>query len=292
MNKRTPERALFIVWRWKEGDALWYTAEDRSHLHCISENRLFEEETLEVIARRLHAYTTLPQCLIFLHRTRHPHSYVRDLFRFMQKRLNLKETGKLKCILFGYGSDFLYLTKNPKGLLGDGELGGWVDYQDGRKEEFQVIVDSEKKTVRQEHFDSVWNYYQHEFKKKLYRLERDLFLHFAPFTEPEHSQNGVSLYAHLEKDIQLSLRLLSFVGEEIEEEEASQYQELLFDDCAENLKAAYGLEASAVYDRLKQSIDEVFLGNSLHNIQPHVAIPQVRRQFIRLRSLMPERITY
>lgn len=292
MNKRTPERALFIVWRWKEADALWHTAEDQSHLHCISENWLFEEETLEIIAGHLRAYSTLPQCLIFLHRTRHPHSYVRDFFRFMQEKLNLKETGKLKCILFGGGDDFLYLKKNPKGLLGDGELGGWIGYGDDPKAEIKVIEDAQKKTIRQDHFNSVWNYYQHEFKMKVYRLERDLSVHFAPFTEPGYSQNDVSLYAHLEKDTPLSLRLLSFVGEKIEEEEASQYQEELFDDCAENLKAAYGQKASEVYSQLRKSIDEVLLGNSLEKIPPHIAIPQVRRQFMQLRDLMPERITY
>ena len=291
MEKRTPGRALFIVWRWKDPDSLWYAKKDHSQLHCISEDKLFEAN-LEAIADRLRTYSTLPQCLIFLHRKRHPNSYVQTLLKFMQEKLKFNNDGSLKCFLFGYGSDYLYLTKNPKGLLGSGELGGWVEYRDGRKEEYNVIQNLEKRTIWQENYDSVWNYYQHEFKMKLYLLERDLFLHFAPFTESEYSKNGTSLFTHLEADPPLALRLYSFVGESLDEKRADNYQELLFDDCSENLKAAYGPEASQAYEALRRSIDRVFLGNCLDKVQPQKAIPQVRRQFIQLRSLMPERISY
>lgn len=291
MEKGTPDKSIFIIWRWKEKDlGLWRTAQDDSHLHSISEENLFEDN-LSAIADALQAYSSLPQCLFFLHRKRHPVSYVGQLLQFFKEQLDLTETGKLKCFLFGYGADYLYLAKNPNGLLGDGQLGGFIDDEDGLRKEYKVIEDLKQRTIREGNFNAVWRYYQHEFKKKLYELERDLFLHFSPFTNPEYRGKNGSLFAHLETNSALALRLYSFIGEDIEEE-ALEYQELLFDDCSENLKTAYGVPALEAYEALKQYINEVFLGNSLHKVPPHIAIPQVRQQFVQLRSTMPERITY
>ena len=292
MEKKTPERSIFIIWRWKEKElGLWRTAQEENHLHSISEENLFEDN-LAAMADTLRAHPNLPQCLFFLHRKRHPVSYVGQLLQTLKAQLGLNDTGKLKCFLFGYGSDYLYLSKNPNGLLGDGALGGFVEDKDGATKEYHVIQDAKQRTIREENFNAIWRYYQHEFKKKLYQLERDLFLHFSPFTDPEYPGKNGSLFAHLETNSALALRLYSFIGEDIEAEEAVEHQELLFDDCSENLKAAYGLPAMKAYETLKQHINGVFLGNSLHRVPPHIAIPEVRQQFVQLRSTMPERITY
>lgn len=204
--------------------------------------------------------------------------------------------------VFGGGSDYIYYDcKQDSGLLnqeGDFVIDDSYEYysDDGEIVERLACVvvhnNEDMNLVKKNYFEQVWRYYHHEFKRKIYELERDLFLYFAPFTDPEYGKKDSILATHLKTNELLALRIQSFAGVNIDEQKANRHQALLFDHCSENLKAAYGQQALDVYESLRLNIDGIFLSNNPGEAPPHIAIPQIREQFAQLRSFMPERISY
>lgn len=204
--------------------------------------------------------------------------------------------------VFGGGSDYLYYDcRRDTGLLnqeGDFVIEDSYEYFSDNGNILErlasvVVKGSEAQPVlKKNYFQQVWYCYHYGLKKKVYELERDLFLYFAPFTDPEYEKRNAILATHLEANELLALRLQSFVGVNVNPQKAVEYKTLLFDNCSGNLEEAYGQAAVDVHESLKQAITGVFLSKGPNEIPPYIAIPQVREGFIQLRSLMPERISY
>lgn len=204
--------------------------------------------------------------------------------------------------VFGGGGDYIYYdSKNDTGLLnqeGDFAINNIYKYQSKdnillKRVAVVGALNSEGMPVlKKNYFDQVWRHYCFDFKKNVYELERDLFLHFAPFTDPGYDKKDCALAVHLAANEPLALRLSSFVELNIDEKKVAEHQLPLFEDCSEILKATYGQQAFETYEELRRAIYNVFLGGNENDTQPHLAIPAVRQQFIQLRSFMPEKITY
>lgn len=301
-------RVLAILWHWdplrekrRSFDTLTIQETSKS-LVC----RLQHGRHIQVINKDMArcANMTAPggKLLMMIHRDSLNTETYQELKNTIER--TLPEGASFDWKVFSGGDDYIYYDgKRDTGLLnqeGDFVIDDSYEYfiNDGARQErlaaVAVLNRKNEPTLKKKYFEQVWCYYHYEYKKKIYELERDLLLYFAPFTDPEYIDRDRAFADYMKANEPLVLRLKNFVEKNTYEEKITKpiHGTHLFSYWPENLKAAYGPQALEAYENLKQSIYNIFLNNIRVEFRPHIALLQIRQQFVQLRSFMPEKITY
>ncbi|MEM6806817.1 MAG: hypothetical protein AAF696_35780, partial [Bacteroidota bacterium] len=208
---------------------------------------------------------------------------------------------ELKCFLFGEGNDFIYLAKNPRGLLGTKGSFSARFQQDDQEQvasnEVDAIADLEQKLIKKEHFDAVWKYYGSAFKAKILELREILLSELLPAHYP-NGEDTPSNYERIRQPEQrvLFLRLLSFVGklrkgsdleEELKKFEFIHKKSYLFDDCNAHFKGFNAEGQNKHYQELSNEIK-----NSILSQRKATDLIAMRKHFNALLDVMPEASFY
>lgn len=253
-NKRT----IIIVWSWNSagiGEGVWQiagTINGTDQVICydwpVSQNEDLEQLELLVRQHTQHG----GDVMLFLHRY---HGYHQEhIKQLLNSRLS-EQQGKLQCFLFGEGSDAIYLTSDPRGLLGtSGTFSAQLKLSDGQSVSVSAIADADRRMLKSSHFDYVWELYQLALRRRIFELKEDIFNCLGQFL-PRQTFAAGELYDILRqaKNRELMLRLLSFVGrvrkgsnlaKEIRIFEQNNNRTLTFDDCGIQLETSYGTPAA------------------------------------------------
>lgn len=149
-----------------------------------------------------------PQMFLLLHRG---NFYDKDVvFKILNEKPEVE-----KCFLFAHGRDYIYYKTQKKGLLDEG--GGFFKLRDEMNN--KVIEETYKKVngrkvIDSVYFNNVWNYYDTEFKKKIFSLKQDFFECLSLlFTGDKTAVSSEEFYAGLKNsERKILLRMKSFLG--------------------------------------------------------------------------------
>jgi len=318
-----PQRIMIIVWKWKasivENDGKWRTnhkPQTEDCIYCLSDKESFTTR-FEKIRRIASECAPNAQVYIFWHRTS---SYDSKSVGEILKKLKADHPDqKTECFLFGQGSDFIYIGINEKGLLspdgaaGEGGFGGIRN-----NEPIEVIVNEEERIIHYLHFESIWNYYSHLFKARIFDLKEDFLLHFYSWWLGDEAVKPAHLTDSLKESEDLYRRLKAFAHglsekdhEEIKNEittakeqnddekiitlSRQHYDLYVMDNCLPNLQSIYGVEVANAYLQLAQLIKENILDVPVFSdkqIRPSETLKAIRLQFKNLLHTMPEEAYY
>lgn len=229
--------------------------------------------------------------MVFLHRH---HGYEQQHVSALLAHPLPAGHGQHHCFLFGEGADPIYLTNNPRGLLG---ISGTFAAQLSRGDAIiplTSVADANLLLLRPAHFDYVWQLYERAIARSIFELREDL-LSFLSQHLPRSTFASGELYALLSAAEQrlLLLRLLSFVGRvrkasalavELRSWERRHNRTYSFDDCQSQLSATYGADMAVQYGTLAAYL----LKHVLAKGEP-VFLPELRDQFDALLQEFPEK---
>lgn len=274
----TADRTIIIVWSWGSGGqtadgAVWPVLGSRQgsdRVVCI------DEKVGACLGDRLKStvsnYGERGDVFVFMHRRHGYHQdHINELTASFRGHKGLK-----CCFLFGEGGDAIYLTRDPRGLLGvSGTFSAHKSLEAAGELSLSAIADAEKQLLKPEHFNYVWSRYLFAFKERIFELKEDFFSAIGPLLSQPGCAAG-EMYAFLSQPAQrlLLLRLLSFVGrltkgsrpeEELKMLAAEEGRSLHFDDGCAQLASLYGEAVGAAYLRLCLTIKQDVLakGNVL-----------------------------
>jgi hypothetical protein len=289
-------RVMIIVWWWHYGGLEgtsdeWPVGPDRSGDCIIRIDQRYSENALSIISQKTLEYLPDSEVFVFLHRS---HGYsgraIKALLEIINKNAN--NLAPVRCFLFGEGNGALYISTNPRGLLGTKgtfsaqRINGTTQWIDARE-------DLESMTIKRDHFNNVWNTYAKAFKAKVFELQEDIFLALSPFLTQQTSPAN-ELYQHLRRREHqlLFLRLLSFTGKLrkgssqeklLLEQENLQGRAFDFNDFSTNLGTVYESETFDIYTNLVENINQkLFTGVN------HYDLSKLRDGFASLLQSMPE----
>lgn len=300
---------MIIVWRWKPlrrqkfwSDEIQVKGQARDKVVRISESAA---DPQQIIYEKVEKYQDA-ELFIFLHRNK-DHFDNKDVKKILAY---IKQSGwakdKVKCFLFSGGRDYIYYGTQNEGLLD--QHGNFMvdrDYriiENGvtRYEEVSVIEKNEllqEWEVLPKHFNKVWRYYQHEFKKKIFDLHIELQSFLTEISASNKNLESLPGNYWLEKLKERKLllyRLRSFLDaynkseldrlepglkkrrtkelEKLKEQESVRGISYVFDDCTTNLEAVDG--AQVPYLALKIELMPVFASNTT-NTTPKISLERV-----------------
>ena len=243
--------------------------------------------------------------LLFLHRGNHYKK--KDVEEILNKNPNVD-----KCFLFADGRDFIYYNTKSKGLLDD--TGRFKIGRD-KNDNAVSVLDRDTKQINQPYFDNVWNYYEHEFKRKIFELCEDIFDELAEFLLPK-KENHFPVQAIVEKvktaEKCLYIRIKSFLEyyerdysngtvdfeeydqiqdelEKLSQFEKEQNRSYIFDDCSANLEKQDTKEEkkiSKTYSQLEKFMRPIFLPAKDANIDKE-KLRKLRTHFQKLIEVIP-----
>ena len=297
---------MIIVWSWTQAHAdhpfdEWYTNSTQHPLdRVIRLNERTSPKEQAVLFEVIRAYLPNSDVFVFLHRS---HGYnSQNIDEILTDFSPILHNGQeLKCFLFGEGNDFIYLAKNPRGLLGTKGSFSARFQQDGEEEvsptDVDAIADLEQKLIKKEHFDAVWKYYGSAFKSKILELREILLSELLPSHYP-NGKDRPSNYERIRQPEQrlLFLRLLSFVGklrkgsdleEELKKFEFIHKKSYLFDDCNAHFKGFNAEGQNKHYQELSNEIK-----NSILSQRKVTDLIAMRKHFNALLDVMPEASFY
>lgn len=255
------KRTIIVVWSWNSagiGEGTWQvagTGHAGDQLICCDwpVNDTASLAPLEVLIQQ-HTQQG-GEVMVFLHRY---HGYHQEHIKQLLHSTTAEQAGKLQCFLFGEGSDAVYLTSDPRGLLGtSGTFTAQLKLKDGQPVTVSAIADAERRMLKASHFNYVWELYQLALRRRIFELKEDLFNCLGQFLPRQTFASG-ELYDILRRaeNRELLLRLLSFVGrvrkgsdlaKEIRIFERNNNRTLTFDDCGIQLETSYGAPAAEYY---------------------------------------------
>ena len=279
-------RTIIIVWSWKAAgtsEEVWEVtgSNNTNDLVVCRDWPALPNGDTQQLAALIRQYTQDGEVMLFLHRH---HGYSPEHLKQLIYQIPEGQQERLRCFLFGEGSDAIYLTNDPRGLLGtSGTFSAQLD-KGGHSLEVSSIADAERHLLKSAHFDYIWDTYQLSLRRHIFELKEDLFnclgqhlpqLTFAPgelYTLLSRPENKLML-----------LRLLSFVGrirkgseiaKEIRTFERNNNRTLTFDDCGIQLETSYGAPAAEQYALLAAYVLRHVLakGNAL-------SLPELRERF-------------
>lgn len=300
---------MIILWWWKESclrDNLdeWYIEGSKGTDKVILIDEKNSPDQLAFICQLARKNLQGGDVFIFLHRS---HGYNQSAVNSILKQLKdqVNEKHHLRCFLFGEGYSYLYISKQPKGLLGSkgtftARFLNGNGHNNGSEEQdylISAIANERQRLLKKSHFDYVWNYYAFSFKAKIFELKEDFFGSIMDYlVKQEISAGELYHFLKLEPNRLLLLRLLSFVGKmkkgsdlesDLKAFEIRSKKSYLFDDYNENIKLIYGEEEQVVYKTLVTGIKQSVLGASNPPDLNHL-----RDQFEALLGAMPEATYY
>ncbi|MEO1518769.1 MAG: hypothetical protein AAFV95_27390 [Bacteroidota bacterium] len=236
--------------------------------------------SLNGIAQKIQEQDKDAKVFVFLHRG---NKYVdEDVISLRKMVVQAGRPSHLfKCFLFADGRDFIYYSTQSIGLLGNfGHYMHDPEYTIEEEDANGVMVQKmqevcvyefnelrQRNEILPRYFNTVWNYYEFEFQKKIKELRLDLLSHLAEIS-PQHINENSQLASSWRKKIErnniLFFRLRSFLGfysnanikkkselekklceqelGELKNHEREKYISYVFDDCDANLTAVEAKE--------------------------------------------------
>jgi hypothetical protein len=274
----TADRTMIIVWSWGSGGqtvdgAVWPVLGSRQssdRVVCIDEK--VGDRLGDKLKTAVRTYGEKGDVFVFMHRR---HGYHQDHINELMAAFGMSK-GLKCCFLFGEGGDALYLTRDPRGLLGvSGTFSARKSMESAGELPLSAIADAESQLLKPEHFNYVWSRYLFAFKERIFELKEDFFSVLSPLLTQSGCDAG-EIYALLSRPDQrlLLLRLLSFVGrltkgsrpeEELKVLAAKEGRSLHFDDGCAQLASLYGEAVGEAYRQLCSMIKQDVLakGNAL-----------------------------
>lgn len=280
-------RTIIIVWSWKAagtGEGVWEVAgsSNSNDLVVCHDWPALPNGDTQQLATLAGQYTQQDgEVMIFLHRH---HGYSPEHLKQIIYQFSEDQQERLRCFLFGEGSDAIYLTNDPRGLLGTSGTFSAQLNTGGHSIEVSAIADAERRLLKSAHFDYIWDTYQLSLRRRIFELKEDLFNCLGQHL-PQLTFAPGELYTLLsrQENKMLLLRLLSFVGrirkgseiaKEIRTFERNNNRTLTFDDCGIQLETSYGAPAAEQYALLAAYVLRHVLakGNA-------VSLPELRERF-------------
>jgi hypothetical protein len=288
-------RTIIVIWSWNSagiGEDTWHVANSpNTHDQLIGRDWPARTDDDTQRLQELVQEHTRPggDLMVFLHRH---HGYHQAHVKTLLRLAPAAEDGRLQVFLFGEGSDAIYLTSNPRGLLGTAGTFSARVQAEGRVLDLTSIADIEQRTLKADHFDHVWELYQLALRRRIYELKEDLFNCLGQYL-PQQSFAPGEIYAILNRaeHRELFLRLLSFVGrirqgstlaEEIRIFERNTNRTFTFDDCGIQVETSYGVSVAEQYALLTAYV----LRHVLTKGEP-VSLIELRERFMALLLRIP-----
>lgn len=298
MTHTTPHpKYLFIIWScWKRSDPPFpESGYETWQVEGSAQDRLFllnEQADYAALIRTLLAGSPQADVLAFLHRR--SHDPVKDLSSITDALKSPDAMALRKAFAFSDGRDYLYLSANEWGLIGnEGRL--W--YSSGGEKMRSAELESAPMTVRRTHFNKVWQYYSQQCKRKIFEFKEELLsaLWVSPFAQNKDmvdNQHWLSVFKK-EKPL-LYARLLDLANEDspkfnslLDSAEQKSREKLRFGECRLNMTALNANGTSTQYARLAD-----FIRNGIVNAEGPVQVADsmrtLRECFDELLSTMPE----
>ncbi|WP_367391184.1 hypothetical protein [Lewinella sp. LCG006] len=280
-------RTIIIVWSWKAagtGEGVWEVAgsgNTKDVVVCYDWPASPDGDTQQLAALIRQYAQQEGEVMLFLHRH---HGYYPEHLKQLISQVAEDQQERFRCFLFGEGSDAIYLTNDPRGLLGtSGTFSAQITTGE-HSLEVSSIADAERRLLKSAHFDYIWDTYQHALRRRIFELKEDMFNYLGQYL-PQLTFPPGELYTLLTRPENklLLLRLLSFVGrirkgseiaKEIRTFERNNNRALTFDDCGIQLETSYGAPAAEQYALLAAYV----LRNVLAKGNP-VSLPELRERF-------------
>lgn len=263
-------RTMIIVWSWHAGiygETEWALASTRyAEDRVVCRDWSAGHQAFDQLSRLARERRSNGDVMIFLHRQ---HGYHQDSIRGLQLARG-SAGGFVRCFLFGEGSAPIYLTNDPRGLLGtSGTFSARVAYPGMEPLAMTSIADAERRELKAAHFDHIWQLYQYALRAHIFELREDLFSAIAGSNlEAEWAPGAFYEWLRRPENRPLLLRLLSFTGRlrkgttlsrELRDLELQTGRSLLFGDCSQQLTTNYGEAAALPYRQLADLIQRHLL---------------------------------
>jgi len=286
-------KTMIIVWSWKSGglgEGDWQVAGSRhANDQVLCRDWPVKVVPLQELIDLANSHRQGGDVMIFLHRQ---HGYHQEHIEQLSQAAG-DQLGSVRSYLFGEGSNVIYLTRDPRGLLGTtGTFSAQVCYDEQPSTYINAIADEERRELSPSHFSYVWDRYHHALRARIFELREDVLHELAPILprtvlEPGEGYQFLSKPEHRH----VLLRLLSFINriragsdlaQELRQEERLIGRALSFDDCGVQLEQAYGPSVAEVYQELAGFIRKKLLAKS-----SGVDMEELRRLFDELLRQIP-----
>lgn len=292
-----PAKTIVVVWSWTAaglGAGTWGVDDGGMTANQVvcQDIRATADGALNQLKQLLETHTAdAGDVMVFLHRH---HGYEQQHVSALLAHPLPAGHGQHHCFLFGEGADPIYLTNNPRGLLGiSGTFAAQLS-RGGTILPLTAIADADRRLLRPVHFDYVWQLYERAIARSIFELREDL-LSFLSRHLPLVTFAPGELYALLSVPGQrlLLLRLLSFVGRvrkasalavELRSWERQHNRTYTFEDSGVQLSATYGADLAARHAVLAAYL----LKHVLAKGEP-VSLPELRDRFDALLQAFPEK---
>ncbi|MEZ4983787.1 MAG: hypothetical protein R2795_01915 [Saprospiraceae bacterium] len=289
-------RTIIVVWSWQsggQGEGALVVQNDRHPEDKVicKDVKAAEPNALEGLLDLVRTHTRFDgEVLLFLHRH---HGYHQDhINQLLQFRLP-EGHGHLRCFLFGEGADAIYLTNDPRGLLGTSGTFTARLLRDGAEIHHTSLADADGQYIKPAHFDYIWQLYHLEKRRKIIELREELmsFL-MGHFSTPLIPAGAVYPLLNEPANRLLLLRLLSLCGRIRKQSElATEFRtferklgkSLEFEGFHPQLEVIYGAQAAAAFAALSGFILRNLLGGSTQ-----VDMLTLRSLFSNLLEQIPE----
>lgn len=260
-------RTMIIVWWWAyagmaEDVAVWpVQGATADQVRCI-DKRYDGNPALQMLAGQALEHLRGADVFVFLHRS---HGYDGSAVQQLSQLLapHTPAGGQAKVFLFGEGADDIYLTHQPKGLLGSK---GTFEAA-GAAPTLTAVADAGARLLKRAHFDAVWQAYADTLRLRLYEWQQDLFFQLATLTLGGPVAPGDPYrFLCLPENRLLLLRVLSFVGkirprsdmaEELQHLAARDQRAYAFDEALTGIRA--NAKAAPLYRELSQAMKAALL---------------------------------
>lgn len=270
---KSNRKTMIIVWSWKSGglgEGDWRVAGSRhAGDQVLCRDWPAKVVPLQELIDLASNHRQGGDVMVFLHRQ---HGYHQEHIEKLSEAAT-DEQGSVRSYLFGEGSNAIYLTRDPRGLLGtSGTFSAQVCYDEQPSTYINAIADEDRRELNPSHFSYVWDRYQHALRARIFELREDVLHELAallPRTALEAGE-GYEFLSRAEHRAVL-LRLLSFSGriragsdlaQELRQVERLAGRAFSFDDCGVQMEQAYGPKVAEVYHELAGFIRKKLLAKS------------------------------
>ncbi len=298
MTQTTPHpKYIFIIWScWKRSDPSFpESGFETWQVEGSAQDRLFllnERADYASLIRILLANAPRADVLAFLHRR--SHDPVKDLTGITEALKSPEVSALRKAFAFSDGRDYLYLSANEWGLIGnEGRL--W--YSSGGKKMRSAESESAPMTVRRAHFNKVWQYYSQQCKRKIFEFKEELLsaLWVSPFAHSGEAVDNQDWLSGFKKEKPLLYaRLLDLANEDspkfssmLDNAEQKNQEKLRFGECRLNMTALNAHGTGTQYERLAEFIRSGMV-NAEGPVQVADSMRTLRERFEELLLNMPE----